>query len=100
MRWKAISIPTVILQVKDSCPGTTSRVCRSLPSSHRRGKRGKDEFLSRPRFLAVSEFGPQALVYHEGAQYRINKVNLSFEEEGGAMEKFSMKYVRSVDTDT
>ncbi|MDA8774207.1 DEAD/DEAH box helicase [Opitutales bacterium] len=60
-----------------------------IPS--RRGKRGKDEFLSRPRFLAVSEFGPQALVYHEGAQYRINKVNLSFEEEGGAMEKFSMK---------
>jgi very-short-patch-repair endonuclease/predicted RNA-binding Zn-ribbon protein involved in translation (DUF1610 family) len=60
-----------------------------IPS--RRGKRGKDEFLSRPRFLAVSEFGPQALVYHEGAQYKINKVNLSFEEEGGAMEKFSMK---------
>ncbi|MDC3284697.1 DEAD/DEAH box helicase [Opitutales bacterium] len=60
-----------------------------IPS--RRGKRGKDEFLSRPRFLAVSEFGPQALIYHEGAQYRINKVNLSFEEEGGAMEKFSMK---------
>ena len=36
----------------------------------RRGRRGKDEFLSRPRFLAISEFGPRAVVYHEGAQYR------------------------------
>ena len=36
--------------------------------------REKDEFLSRPRFLAISEFGPRAVVYHEGAKYIINKV--------------------------
>jgi ATP-dependent helicase YprA (DUF1998 family)/very-short-patch-repair endonuclease len=35
---------------------------------------GSDEFLSRPRFLGISEFGPHALVYHEGARYRIHKV--------------------------
>lgn len=35
---------------------------------------GSDEFLSRPRFLGISEFGPRALVYHEGARYRIHKV--------------------------
>src|SRR5207244_1112074 len=34
------------------------------------------EFLSRPRFLAISEFGPQSLIYHEGARYRINRVIL------------------------
>ncbi|KAB2893776.1 MAG: DEAD/DEAH box helicase [Bacteroidetes bacterium] len=36
--------------------------------------RQRDEFLSRPRFLAISEFGPRAIVYHEGSRYRINQV--------------------------
>jgi hypothetical protein len=40
----------------------------------RRQKQGRDEFLSRPRFLAIAEFGPRAIVYHEGVRYRINKV--------------------------
>ena len=42
------------------------------------GRRGKadGEFLQRARFLAVNEFGPRALVYHEGSRYRITKVDL------------------------
>ena len=44
----------------------------------RRGRMGRDEFVSRPRFLALSEFGPRALIYHEGARYRVYKVNLDF----------------------
>ncbi len=44
----------------------------------RRQRRGRDEFVSRPRFLAISEFGPQALIYHEGSRYRAYKVNLDF----------------------
>lgn len=44
----------------------------------RRGSKGRDEFISRPRFLAVSEFGPRALIYHEGARYRVYKANLDF----------------------
>lgn len=44
----------------------------------RRKRKGKDEFVSRPRFLAISEFGPRALIYHEGARYRVYKVNLDF----------------------
>ena len=43
-----------------------------------RRQRGRDEFISRPRFLAISEFGPRALVYHEGARYRVYKVNLDY----------------------
>ena len=35
-----------------------------------------DEFLSRPRFLAISEFGPRTIIYHEGSRYIINKVIL------------------------
>lgn len=46
----------------------------------RRMKKGRDEFLSRPRFLAISEFGPRSIVYHEGSRYRINKVILPVRE--------------------
>jgi superfamily II DNA/RNA helicase/very-short-patch-repair endonuclease len=42
----------------------------------RRGKVGRDSFLARPRFLAISEFGPLSLIYHEGSQYRVKKVIL------------------------
>jgi ATP-dependent helicase YprA (DUF1998 family) len=34
----------------------------------------RDGFLSRPRFLAISEFGPRAIIYHEGSRYLINQV--------------------------
>lgn len=42
----------------------------------RRGAKGTDEFLQRPRFLAIAEFGPRALVYHEGSRYIIERVIL------------------------
>nr|WP_313634773.1 DEAD/DEAH box helicase [Brevundimonas diminuta] len=32
--------------------------------------------LQRPRFLAISEFGPNSLVYHEGKAYRCNRAKL------------------------
>jgi len=47
----------------------------------RRHQAGQDEFLSRPRFLAISEYGPRAIVYHEGSRYVINKVILPVEGE-------------------
>ncbi len=46
-----------------------------IPGRRFRGGR-RDEFLSRPRFLAISEFGPRAIVYHEGSRYTINKAIL------------------------
>ncbi len=42
----------------------------------------RDEFLSRPRFLAITEFGPRAVVYHEGSRYLINKAILPLGEDG------------------
>jgi len=42
----------------------------------RRKKIGRESFLARPRFLAISEFGPLSLIYHEGSQYRVKKVIL------------------------
>lgn len=51
-----------------------------IPGRQRRANR--DEFVSRPRFLAISEFGPRAVIYHEGSQYVINQVILPVREEG------------------
>ena len=36
--------------------------------------------ISRPRFLALTEFGPRSLIYHEGAMYRVTKVKLKSSE--------------------
>lgn len=47
----------------------------------RREKIGRDAFLSRPRFLALSEFGPLSLIYHEGSQYRVRKVIIGVRDE-------------------
>jgi ATP-dependent helicase YprA (DUF1998 family)/very-short-patch-repair endonuclease len=45
----------------------------------RRARQGRDEFVQRPRFLAISEFGPRSIVYHEGSRYLINRVFLPTE---------------------
>lgn len=42
----------------------------------RRSGKGRDDYLSRPRFLAISEFGPRTFIYHEGSRYKINRVIL------------------------
>lgn len=43
----------------------------------RSGRReNNNQVLSRPRFLAISEFGPLSLIYHEGQQYRVTRVIL------------------------
>ena len=53
------------------------------------GRRTKqrDEYLSRPRFLAISEFGPRAIIYHEGSRYLINRVIMPVEEDGLLTQK-------------
>lgn len=40
------------------------------------GRRGNIEgdYVQRPRFLAISEFGPRSIIYHEGSKYVIDKV--------------------------
>ena len=47
----------------------------------RQKKIGRDSFLSRPRFLGLSEFGPQSIIYHEGSTYRIHKAILGIRDE-------------------
>ena len=49
----------------------------------RREKVARDSFLSRPRFLGLTEFGPQSIIYHEGSTYRVRRAILSVPDEGG-----------------
>ena len=49
----------------------------------RREKVARDAFLSRPRFLGLTEFGPQSIIYHEGSTYRVRRAILSVRDEGG-----------------
>jgi len=55
------------------------------------GSSGDDEILSRPRFLAISEFGPKALVYHEGSRYRIERLMLPLQDTGAQLPYTSVK---------
>ena len=51
-----------------------------IPSLRRRVEGG--EYLQRARFLAISEFGPGALIYHEGARYQVDRVQLPASSPG------------------
>lgn len=41
------------------------------------GAQSRGAFLSRARFLAISEFGPRSLIYHEGRAFRVEMVKLT-----------------------
>lgn len=53
-----------------------------IPGSGERGTKGA--YLQRPRFLALSEFGPRSLVYHEGRAFRVTAAQLSTRGEGAS----------------
>ncbi len=46
--------------------------------------RGRQTYLQRPRFLALSEFGPRSLVYHEGRAFRVARALLSLGQRDAA----------------
>ncbi|MCS6997568.1 MAG: DEAD/DEAH box helicase, partial [Casimicrobiaceae bacterium] len=43
-----------------------------------RGEEG--EYISRRRFLAITEFGPQNIIYHEGAKFQVRRAVLPAQE--------------------
>ncbi len=42
----------------------------------KRGNKKREEFISRARFLAISEYGPGSIVYHEGSRYAVTGVRM------------------------
>ncbi|KPI05060.1 serine/threonine protein kinase [Actinobacteria bacterium OK006] len=51
-----------------------------IPMTGRR--QGEGDYLQRPRFLAIREFGPGALIYHEGARYQVTRIQLTPDASG------------------
>ncbi|UYQ65610.1 protein kinase domain-containing protein [Streptomyces peucetius] len=51
-----------------------------IPTVGRR--RGDGDYLQRPRFLAIREFGPGSLIYHEGARYQVTRIQLPPDASG------------------
>jgi len=43
----------------------------------RNGKEDAGNMVSRPRFLALSEFGPRSLIYHDGRMFRVTRAKLN-----------------------
>ncbi|GII79225.1 RNA helicase [Sphaerisporangium rufum] len=39
-------------------------------------------YLQRPRFIAIGEFGPNALIYHEGQRYEVTRVQVPSDDSG------------------
>lgn len=67
-----------------------------IPGSGDRNTKGA--YLQRPRFLALSEFGPRSLVYHEGRAYRVTAAQLSTRGEttaGGSLNTDTATICRS-----
>jgi Lhr-like helicase len=50
-----------------------------IPATGRSRGADKDAgaMVSRPRFLALSEFGPRSLIYHEGRMFRVTRAKLN-----------------------
>jgi very-short-patch-repair endonuclease len=47
-----------------------------------RGYRDQGDYVQRARFLAIREFGPRALIYHEGNRYEVHRVQLPPPSDG------------------
>ncbi|MDM7458143.1 MAG: DUF1998 domain-containing protein, partial [Paracoccus sp. (in: a-proteobacteria)] len=55
------------------------------------GESKAGSFLQRARFLAISEFGPRSLIYHEGRAYRVMKAKLPPEVRTGDGSELATK---------
>lgn len=56
-----------------------------IPGSRLTGSR--QSVLNRPRFIGLSEFGPQSFIYHEGSTYRVARAMLSIDEAADTSQK-------------
>ncbi|MEU5638400.1 DEAD/DEAH box helicase [Streptomyces milbemycinicus] len=56
-----------------------------VPGERSAGKYGQRNgaYIQRPRFIAIGEFGPGALIYHEGNRYAIDRVTVPMGDRPG-----------------
>ncbi|MGV9533965.1 DEAD/DEAH box helicase [Streptosporangium sandarakinum] len=46
------------------------------------GRKHRGSYVQRPRFIAIGEFGPGALIYHEGQRYQVTSIQVPAGESG------------------
>jgi ATP-dependent helicase YprA (DUF1998 family)/very-short-patch-repair endonuclease len=59
--------------------------------AEKRTRNGQGDYVQRPRFLAISEFGPGAFIYHEGARYEVDRVTLPARDDGTGVNLTEIK---------
>jgi hypothetical protein len=57
----------------------------------RKTAHGQGDYVQRPRFVAISEFGPNAFIYHEGARYEVDRVSLPAADDGAGVSITEIK---------
>lgn len=55
------------------------------------GSGGTGEFVSRPRALALREFGPRNVIYHSGTKYEVRRIRVSDLETARSKAKVSLR---------
>ncbi|MFI5571491.1 DEAD/DEAH box helicase [Streptomyces sp. NPDC051740] len=53
-----------------------------IPGTGRTSRGYDGDYLQRSRFIAIREFGPGALIYHEGSRFKVNRVQLPPDTSG------------------
>jgi len=59
--------------------------------AERKTRHGQGDYVQRPRFLAISEFGPGAFIYHEGSRYEVNRISLPARDDGTGINLTEIK---------
>ncbi|SFD43198.1 DEAD/DEAH box helicase [Streptomyces aidingensis] len=64
-----------------------------VPGEAGEGKYGqrKGAYIQRPRFIAIGEFGPGALIYHEGRRYTVSRAQIPIGESPGRIATLDAK---------
>jgi len=64
-----------------------------LPVRAYMGKKaaGQGEYISRPRFIALREFGPNNLIYHNGNKYKIVQMQLN-QQKGELLQTLTVSH--------
>lgn len=57
-----------------------------IPGERRTRSDHHGDYVQRPRFLAISEFGPRAFIYHEGSRYQVDRVSLPAKDDGTGVQ--------------
>ncbi|MCM2429193.1 DEAD/DEAH box helicase [Streptomyces sp. RKAG337] len=64
-----------------------------IPGQRAEGRLGQKNgtYIQRPRFIAIGEFGPGALIYHEGHRYAVDRVQVPYGSTPGQVATTDIK---------